>query len=111
MKTPGAVFVAAGILLSRLAGFVRLRVFADSASSTNAIAPVSGHAVPHACWRRVCRGRLTPLLAAVPWLQCAAEEHARLPVQTCADRSVVVMGRDQRGEVQDVYSRCACRTP
>src|SRR5438874_11863661 len=28
MKTPGAVFVAAGILLSRLAGLVRLRVFA-----------------------------------------------------------------------------------
>jgi peptidoglycan biosynthesis protein MviN/MurJ (putative lipid II flippase) len=43
MKTPGAVFVAAGILLSRLAGLVRLRVFAhyfglqsDAADAFNA---------------------------------------------------------------------------
>src|SRR5262249_173942 len=43
MKTPGAVLVAAGILLSRLAGFVRLRVFAhyfglqsDAADAFNA---------------------------------------------------------------------------
>jgi len=43
MKTSGAVFVAAGILLSRLAGFVRLRVFAhyfglqsDAADAFNA---------------------------------------------------------------------------
>ena len=35
----------------------------------------------------------------------------RLPVQTCADRSVVAMERDQRGAVQDVHGRCACRTP
>ena len=43
MKTPGAVLVAAGILLSRLAGLVRLRVFAyyfglqsDAADAFNA---------------------------------------------------------------------------
>src|SRR5438105_9518634 len=43
MKTPGAVFVAAGILLSRLAGLVRLRIFAyyfglqsDAADAFNA---------------------------------------------------------------------------
>src|SRR2546428_3658828 len=43
MKTPGAVLVAAGILLSRLAGFVRLRIFAhyfglqsDAADAFNA---------------------------------------------------------------------------
>jgi putative peptidoglycan lipid II flippase len=43
MKTPGAVFVAAGILLSRVAGLVRLRVFAhyfglqsDAADAFNA---------------------------------------------------------------------------
>src|SRR6266571_5611208 len=43
MKTPGAVFVAAGILLSRLAGLVRLQVFAhyfglesDAADAFNA---------------------------------------------------------------------------
>ena len=43
MKTPGAVLVAAGILLSRLAGFARLRVFAhyfglqsDAADAFNA---------------------------------------------------------------------------
>src|SRR5262245_58343288 len=43
MKTPGAVFVAAGILLSRLVGLVRLRVFAhyfglqsDAADAFNA---------------------------------------------------------------------------
>jgi putative peptidoglycan lipid II flippase len=43
MQTPGAVFVAAGILLSRLAGLVRLRVFAhyfglqsDAADAFNA---------------------------------------------------------------------------
>jgi putative peptidoglycan lipid II flippase len=43
MKVPGAVFVAAGILLSRLAGLVRLRVFAhyfglqsDAADAFNA---------------------------------------------------------------------------
>ena len=43
MQTPGAVFVAAGILLSRLAGLIRLRVFAhyfglqsDAADAFNA---------------------------------------------------------------------------
>ena len=43
MKLPGAVFVAAGILLSRLAGLIRLRVFAhyfglqsDAADAFNA---------------------------------------------------------------------------
>ena len=43
-----------------------------SASSTHARAPCLGQAVPHACWRRACWVRLTPLRAAV---SCAAGGH------------------------------------
>ena len=40
-------------------------------------------------------------------LQCAADGHARLPVQTWAGRSVDIVGRDQRCEAQDVNGRRA----
>jgi hypothetical protein len=44
-------------------------------------------------------------------LQGATDGYARLPGQTCAGRSVVIVGRAQRGEVQDVHGRRVCRPP
>src|SRR5712691_6826056 len=101
-----------------------------SASSRNAIAPFSGPCrAPlvagggrgviqrpgprrtthgHHARGRMYLGRLTTPRAGAPR---AAGGLVRLPVQTWAGRSVDIMGRDQRGEAQDVNGRRACRTP
>src|SRR3989442_12623621 len=87
MKTPGAVLVAAGILLSRLGGLVRLRVFAhyfglqsDAADAFNA-----AFRIPNFLQNLFGEGALRAFRRRMPHLDSAAGARA--------DRRVLGYGR------------------
>jgi hypothetical protein len=91
--------------------WVRMVDVVASASSTHARAPCLGQAVPHARLQHACWVRSPHSSRGVMCCRGPRTREARLPVQTCAGRSVVVVEQAQRGAGQAVHGRRAGRPP